>query len=845
MVLQSTTSLDSNLGPVDDDPPSAEPPSSQLESFPPLYITRANVMHSPSLTLEPVISSVPPSVNEQGSRRWWILALSCLLLFGNYFAYDNPAALNTQLQKYLGMPYNDYQYLLSTLYSVYSLPNTVLPFLFGSLVDRFGPQRVLLGLSACVCIGQTIFSVGVQTRQIWMMLVGRAIFGVGGESCGVAQASITTMHFRGHELAFALGLNLCIARFGSVVNTLVTPWAEQKWDVPTAVWIGTLSCVASFLSATMLVMLIDQSPLSVPDSKEHELDTTTPPLSARFPRSSTIDQPDSVPFYLPTSGTDETLSPTLVKSPSHPAILQHLPGILRREASFSESIRSVRFRPGYARSGTRPSLHIVTVDDEPKQKSQPQQQRPEQHQDSWWRQWLADLEFFPSTFWLICALTVLLYGTVVPFNNIASDFLQSKWYHDNPRKAAAVMGIPDTLGAILVPGFGLIVDKYGGRASTLIASAFIMVVVHTTLGFTSLSPIFAFSLLGVAYSMYGVALWPSIACVVTNELHLGKGYGISTSFLNISLTVVPPIVATIRVIGDSFIPVEMFFITMGLCGIIVGFALKSIDRRDGGALENPEIQVDVPMIVPQTVISTSTSAMASPALSQSQSRFGRRRNRPALSCIQTLGSVSGAGLASGSGSLWAPKRWHNNLDEGTEQFRSPRSAKAQGGDGGIGGSSQDWNSPTISSSLMPHNKNSLLSQRKNRSRKWFERPLLQRTLTRVGSPLLQQYSSSPRCYGSFSSPSIASPRMDGDFDLEEGEKQVAAVEAYSVAQHPILYNPLRGSSGSFRISRTAKPVAFGEGEEGLIYLNGQEIELDYDDNYNNDDDDVEYQSDSD
>lgn len=111
-------------------------------------------------------------------------------------AYDNPAALNTQLQKYLEMPYNDYQYLLSTLYSVYSLPNTILPFVFGSLVDRFGPQRVLLGLSACVCIGQTIFSVGVQTRQIWMMLVGRAIFGVGGESCGVAQASITTMHFR-------------------------------------------------------------------------------------------------------------------------------------------------------------------------------------------------------------------------------------------------------------------------------------------------------------------------------------------------------------------------------------------------------------------------------------------------------------------------------------------------------------------------------------------------------------------------------------------------------------------------------------------------------------------------
>jgi hypothetical protein len=85
MALQSTPSFDSTLGPVDDDPPSAEPPSSQLESFPPLYITRSNVMNSPSLTLEPVVSSRAPSVTEHGLRRWWILCLSCLLLFGNYF----------------------------------------------------------------------------------------------------------------------------------------------------------------------------------------------------------------------------------------------------------------------------------------------------------------------------------------------------------------------------------------------------------------------------------------------------------------------------------------------------------------------------------------------------------------------------------------------------------------------------------------------------------------------------------------------------------------------------------------------------------------------------------------
>ncbi|KAI1318111.1 hypothetical protein EDD11_007163 [Mortierella claussenii] len=288
------------------------------------------------------------------------------------------------------------------------------------------------------------------------------------------------------------------------------------------------------------------------------------------------------------------------RSSTQPTILQHLPGILRRETSFVESIHSIRFTPGLVKEGTHPSLHILT--DQSTKELQ-------QHEESWWNQWRNDLQHFPLTFWLICTLTVLLYGTVVPFNNVASDFLQSKWYPGNPRKAAAVMGIPDTIGALLVPGFGWIVDRYGRRASVLIVSAGVMVVVHSTLGFTMINPIFAFSLLGIAYSMYGVALWPSIACVITNELHLGKGYGISSSFLNISLTIVPPIVATIRVVGDSFLYVEMFFIVMGLTGILVGFVLKVMDRRDGGALEEPEIHVEVPVIIPQTAATSASQAL--------------------------------------------------------------------------------------------------------------------------------------------------------------------------------------------------------------------------------------------
>lgn len=34
--------------------------------------------------------------------RWLVLALSCFLLMGNYYCYDNPAALKSQLQQHFG-----------------------------------------------------------------------------------------------------------------------------------------------------------------------------------------------------------------------------------------------------------------------------------------------------------------------------------------------------------------------------------------------------------------------------------------------------------------------------------------------------------------------------------------------------------------------------------------------------------------------------------------------------------------------------------------------------------------------------------------------------------------------
>jgi hypothetical protein len=58
----------------------------------------------------------------------------CLLSFGSYFCYDNPAALHSQFTDPNVMGLTESQYM--GLYAWYSWPNVVLSFVGGYLIDK-------------------------------------------------------------------------------------------------------------------------------------------------------------------------------------------------------------------------------------------------------------------------------------------------------------------------------------------------------------------------------------------------------------------------------------------------------------------------------------------------------------------------------------------------------------------------------------------------------------------------------------------------------------------------------------------------------------------------------------
>lgn len=87
------------------------------------------------------------------------------------------------------------------------------------------------------------------------MMLGRFIFGLGGESMTVSQSAIVSAWFQGKELSFAFGVNLSVARIGSSINGPVETQVAASQSIGTALLVGFFICIFSLITAMLLVWI--------------------------------------------------------------------------------------------------------------------------------------------------------------------------------------------------------------------------------------------------------------------------------------------------------------------------------------------------------------------------------------------------------------------------------------------------------------------------------------------------------------------------------------------------------------------------------------------------------------
>lgn len=175
--------------------------------------------------------------------RWMVLVFVSVAMFGNYYIYDSISPLADLLKAQLGFSDSE----IGLLNAIYSIPNIFMVVIGGFIIDRIGTKKAVFYFTALCFAGALLTA---TTSELTQMAVGRLVFGLGAESMIVAVTTAIAKWFRGTSLSFAFGINLSIARLGSIAALNSPTWAQSlygtyKYPMYLAVAAGLVSLVGA------------------------------------------------------------------------------------------------------------------------------------------------------------------------------------------------------------------------------------------------------------------------------------------------------------------------------------------------------------------------------------------------------------------------------------------------------------------------------------------------------------------------------------------------------------------------------------------------------------------------
>ncbi len=174
--------------------------------------------------------------------RYLVLIVASLAMFGNYYVYDSIAPVADLLKSGLGFSDEN----IGQMYSVYSIAAIIVLIFGGILIDKWGTKKsITLFGGLCALAG----FLTAASSDLSVMLAGRVLLGIGSEPLIVAITTAIAKWFKSKELAFAMGINLFVARLGSVGadnSPSFAPGLYSGWQEPLylAAFVG-LMCIGS------------------------------------------------------------------------------------------------------------------------------------------------------------------------------------------------------------------------------------------------------------------------------------------------------------------------------------------------------------------------------------------------------------------------------------------------------------------------------------------------------------------------------------------------------------------------------------------------------------------------
>ena len=491
------------------------------------------------------------------------LALACLVvpMFASYFFDDMFSTLSHLFENpsLLELGWNSADYGLYTSgYSVLCVFGGLV--ICGMLLDKWGVRitgSIFVGMMAAgaALVAWAITSGLAPKSSLSVAYVGCMLFGLGSEIAGVAVTRSIAKWFKDGPMAFAMGLQLAIARLGTAFALVMSPrlvatkapgemYSLAETARPAFLGLGLM--VAGMILWALFVAMdaaFDRKDPSVASLSQDDTKCPSDPCHSERGEESA-------------GGTDchsECGEESIPATPCHSEQSEESAG----EAPF-------RFSDAL---GLLKNKHFI----------------------------------------MIALLCVFFYSSIISFKKFASAILIPRF--GVPVEAASwmVSMLPFST-VIFAPLFGMMVDKIGKGTRWMVAGAILALTAHLLLAFAPAGvPLYGYLsmvFLGFGYSLVPAAMWPSVPKLVPAKV-LGTAYALIYWVQNLGLmlfkmfagkilTVANPAGASIGAAGaessgaSGAVWVEIMFVTVCVIALILAFGLRRSSAR------KPELKLDAP-----------------------------------------------------------------------------------------------------------------------------------------------------------------------------------------------------------------------------------------------------------
>lgn len=510
--------------------------------------------------------AIQRTLRDSAAMRWTALVLLSALTFSTYWFQDFFGGLKDLLLTEYGFNSENFGRIIS-LTTFANLFGMII--IGGIILDKWGIRLAGLIFGGLAAVGGLIVylaSAGVfgsdPDTVLWMMVVGRMMFGSGLEvACVVATRTIVKW-FKGYELALAMAINMGFGRLGSAMGIAVSP------DIAGGTFSTAVGFAASLLGLALILFVVylffdvkldkqDAASQEAGEDEEFKLSDLGKLLT------------NKAFIYI-----------TLLCVAFYAAVfpfIQYAADLLVNKFGFTSQLPADASVVVFGSAALGNSLVFVglflfaigfsTIPPRMKTKTQ---------------SGMVQL--------IILALfAIYIYSMWDVF---------SQWLQNGPKTASLI-----PLGTIIfTPIFGNMVDKKGKAASLMMLGSLLLIFAHLSLSvFNSVLLGYVGLLsLGVAFSLVPAAMWPSVAKIVP-ESRLGTAYssmftvqnwGLALFFWGIGALLDFVNKGNLEAIeaGEAMYDYTVPILVLVFCGVIsifLSYKLKQADKELGYGLELP------------------------------------------------------------------------------------------------------------------------------------------------------------------------------------------------------------------------------------------------------------------